>query len=185
MRIVLLGAPGSGKGTQGERIVERYGVTHISTGEVLRAEVAAGTDLGRQAKAVMDAGELVSDEIIIGIARHRIAGLDADRGFMLDGFPRTIAQAEELDTMLAELRQPLDAVLMLHVDDDEILQRLLARRRADDNEAIIRKRLDVYIAQTRPLVEYYRSRGLLREVEGVGSIDEIFTRVATTLDATA
>ena len=168
MRIVLLGAPGSGKGTQGERIVERYGVTHISTGEVLRAEVAAGTDLGRQAKAVMDAGELVSDEIIIGIARHRIAGLDADRGFMLDGFPRTIAQAEELDTMLAELHQPLDAVLMLHVDDDEILQRLLARRRADDNEAIIRKRLDVYTAQTRPLVEYYRSRGLLREVEGRG-----------------
>jgi adenylate kinase len=185
MRIVLLGAPGSGKGTQGEKIVAKYGVTHISTGEVLRAEVEAGSNLGRQAKAIMDAGELVSDEIILAIAKTRIMAADAGRGFMLDGFPRTLAQAEGLDAILAELGQPLHAVVLLEVDNDEVLSRLLARKRADDNEETIRKRLEVYQAQTAPLVDYYRAQGKLRPVPGVGDPDQIFARVSGILDPAA
>ncbi len=182
MRIVLLGAPGSGKGTQAEKIVEKYGVAHISTGEVLRAEVAAGTALGLQAKAIMDAGELVSDDIILGIAKEHIGKLDSQRGFLLDGFPRTLAQAEGLDKMLAELGAPLDTALLVEVDDGEVMQRLLARKRADDTEETIRNRLEVYRAQTEPLVDYYRGQGKLAPVAGVGDIDEIFGRVTGVLD---
>lgn len=185
MRIVLLGAPGSGKGTQGEKIVEKYSVDHISTGEVLRAEVAAGTELGRKAKAIMDAGELVSDEIILAIAKERITGADGDNGFMLDGFPRTLAQAEGLDNMLANLGMSLDAVVLLEVDHDEVLDRLLARKRADDSEQTIRKRLQVYEAQTAPLIAYYRDQGKLRPVRGVGAVDEIFSRIESVLDPLA
>ncbi len=185
MRIVLLGAPGSGKGTQGEKIVEKYGVAHISTGEVLRAEVAAGTELGRKAKSIMDAGELVSDEIILAIAKERISSANKGKGFMLDGFPRTLAQAEGLDSMLAELGMSLDAVVLLQVDHDEVLNRLLARKRADDSEETISKRLEVYEAQTAPLIIYYRNQGKLRPVEGVGAVDEIFARIESVLDPVA
>ena len=182
MRIVLLGAPGSGKGTQAEKIVEKYGVALISTGEVLRAEVAAGTSLGLQAKQIMDAGELVSDDIILGIAKEHIGRLDSHRGFLLDGFPRTLAQAEGLDAMLAELGAPLDVALLVEVDDAEVMQRLLARKRADDSEETIRNRLEVYRAQTEPLVDYYRGQKKLAPVKGVGAIDEIFARVTGVLD---
>ena len=182
MRIVLLGAPGSGKGTQAEKIVDKYGVAHISTGEVLRAEVAAGTALGLQAKQIMDAGNLVSDDVIINIAREHIGKLDSRQGFLLDGFPRTLAQAEGLDKMLAELSAPLDAALLVEVDDAEVMQRLLARKRADDTEETIRNRLGVYRAQTEPLIGYYRGQSKLVPVQGTGAIDEIFARVTGVLD---
>ena len=185
MRIVLLGAPGSGKGTQGEKIVAKYGVAHISTGEVLRAEVAAGTELGLKAKAIMDAGELVSDDIILAIAKERIAAVGGNKGFMLDGFPRTLAQAEGLDRMLGEIGEPLDVVILLEVDHGEVLNRLMARKRADDSEETIKKRLDVYEAQTAPLIEFYRQQGKLRSVQGVGPMDEIFARIETELSALA
>lgn len=185
MRVVLLGAPGSGKGTQAEKIVEKYGVAHVSTGEVLRAEVAAGTPLGIQAKQIMDAGDLVSDDIILGIAKEHIGKLDSRQGFLLDGFPRTLAQAEGLDKMLAELDAPLDLALLVEVDDAEVMQRLLARKRADDTEETIRNRLDVYRAQTEPLIDFYRGQGKLAPVKGVGAIDEIFARVSSVLNPLA
>ncbi len=180
MRIVLLGAPGSGKGTQAENIVARYAVTHLSTGDLLRAEVAAGSELGLKAKAIMESGGLVSDEIVLDMIEERLGKLDG--GFLLDGFPRTLAQAEALDALLARLGRPLDVVVFFDVAFDEITQRLLSRGRADDNEDIIRKRLAVYEEQTAPLIAYYESTGRLRTVQGVGAIDEISRRIAAVLD---
>lgn len=185
MRIVLLGAPGSGKGTQADAIVAKYRITHISTGDLLRAEVAAGTDLGKQAKAIMESGGLVSDDIVLGMIRNRLSQGDTDKGFMLDGFPRTLAQAEALDDLLGQLGQPLDRVLFFDVDYGEIMQRLLARQRADDNEETIRKRLEVYEAQTAPLIDYYKGKGNLRTVKGVGEITEISERIFKALDDVA
>ncbi|HXH04716.1 MAG TPA: adenylate kinase [Candidatus Competibacteraceae bacterium] len=182
MRVVLLGAPGSGKGTQAENIVKRYGIIHISTGDLLRAEVAAGTPLGLKAKAIMEAGALVSDDIVLGMIEGRLSGDAASKGFLLDGFPRTLAQAEGLDGLLNRLGQPLDAVLFFDVDYGEIMQRLLARKRADDSEETIRKRLQVYEEQTAPLIDYYKAKGNLRTVKGVGAIDEIAERIAHILD---
>ncbi len=182
MRIVLLGAPGSGKGTQADAIVAKYQITHISTGDLLRAEVAANTELGKQAKIIMESGGLVSDDIVLGMIRNRLSQGDTDKGFMLDGFPRTQAQAEALDDLLAKLGQPLDAVLFFDVDYGEIMERLLARQRADDNEDTIRKRLEVYEAQTAPLIDYYKGKGNLRTVKGVGEITEISGRIFKTLD---
>ncbi len=182
MNIVLLGAPGSGKGTQGEKIVANYGLCHISTGDVLRGEVAAGTPLGLEAKKIMDAGDLVSDEIVLGMVRDRLGKPDVHAGFMLDGFPRTLAQAEGLDELLDSLGKPLSGVLFFDVDYEEIMTRLLARKRADDNEETIRKRLGVYEAQTAPLIAHYRAQGKLRQVEGVGDLDEIFDRITAELD---
>ena len=182
MRIVLLGAPGSGKGTQAERIVEKYQIAHISTGDLLRAEVAAGTELGVQAKKIMDSGELVSDDIILGMIAGRLAQGDVKNGFMFDGFPRTLTQAEALDTTLAKLDQPLDVVLFFDVHYDEIMQRLLARQRSDDTEETIRNRLQVYEEQTAPLIDYYKAKGNLRSVQGTGAIDEISERIFRTLD---
>lgn len=177
MRIVLLGAPGSGKGTQAKRLVEAYGIPQISTGDLLRAAVAAGTELGRKAKATMDTGQLVADEVVIGMIRERLSQPDAVKGFILDGFPRTRPQAAALDELLAEIGQPLNKVINLDVKDEEIVQRLLARGRADDNEATIRKRLQVYAEQTHPLLDYYRGRHLLAVVPGMGSVDDIFKRM--------
>jgi len=185
MRIVLLGAPGSGKGTQAERIVGKYRITHISTGDLLRAEVAAGSDLGNQAKAIMEAGGLVSDDIMLGMIRSRLAQDDAQNGFMLDGFPRTLAQAEALDELLARIGQPLDVVVFFDVDYGEITQRLLARQRADDTEETIRKRLQVYEEQTAPLIDYYKAKGNLRTVKGVGPMDEVSERIFKALDNVA
>lgn len=181
MRIILLGAPGSGKGTQGQRLMERLGIPQISTGDLLRAAVAAGTELGRKAKATMDTGQLVADEVVIGMIRERLSQPDAVKGFILDGFPRTRPQAAALDELLAEIGQPLNKVINLDVKDEEIVQRLLARGRADDNEATIRKRLQVYAEQTHPLLDYYRGRQLLAVVPGMGSVDDIFNRMQAAL----
>jgi adenylate kinase len=184
-RVVLLGAPGAGKGTQAARMVEKLGVPHVSTGDMLRAAVAAGTELGKQAKAVMDSGKLVGDEIVIGLAGERLAEADARPGFVLDGFPRTEAQAEALDQLLDQLGTPLESCLAICVDSDAVVARLLARAevegRADDNEGIIRERMRVYDAQTAPLLDYYRNRNLLVEVDGMGSMDEVFERVGEAL----
>ncbi|PWV61751.1 adenylate kinase [Plasticicumulans acidivorans] len=181
MRTVLLGAPGSGKGTQAEGIVARYAITHISTGDLLRAEVAAGSELGNRAKAIMEAGGLVSDDIVLGMMEAKLGGLE--KGFLLDGFPRTLAQAESLDNLLARLGKPLDCVLFFDVDFDEITRRLLSRGRADDVEEVIRKRLAVYEEQTAPLIEYYANKGVLQTVKGVGVIEEISAKIFAVLDA--
>jgi adenylate kinase len=184
-RVVLLGAPGAGKGTQAARMVEKLGVPHVSTGDMLRAAVAAGTELGKQAKAVMDSGKLVGDEIVIGLAGERLAEADARPGFVLDGFPRTEAQAQALDQLLDQLGTPLESCLAICVDSDAVVARLLARAevegRADDNEGTIRERMRVYDAQTAPLLDYYRNRNLLVEVDGMGSMDEVFERVGEAL----
>ena len=184
-RIVLLGPPGAGKGTQATAIVEAKGVPHISTGDMLRAAVKAGTPIGKKAKAVMDAGELVSDEIVIGIAEERLGQPDAKQGFLLDGFPRTLAQAEALERLLAKLGTPLDCCLALTVDNEAVVQRLLKRAqiegRADDNEATIRERMRVYDSQTAPLLEFYRGRGKLVEVSGMGTIEAVGQRIREAL----
>lgn len=182
LKIVLLGAPGTGKGTQSEKLVALYGVPQISTGDLLRKAVADKTELGLQAKATMDAGELVSDDIVIGMIRERLQQPDAAEGFILDGFPRTLAQAKELTELLTQLQRPLERVVHVQVDDEEIVKRLLARGRADDNEETIRNRLNVFRKQTQPLVEYYRAQDLLATVSGMGEIDEIFERINTAID---
>lgn len=182
LKIVLLGAPGSGKGTQSAKLVERYGVPQVSTGDLLRNAVAEQTELGKKAKAAMDAGELVSDDIVVGMMRERLTQADTENGFILDGFPRTAAQAEALDELLAELDRPLQAVVHLQVDNEEIVGRLMARGRSDDNEDTIRNRLSVFSEQTAPLVEHYRKQGLLKEVHGMGEVDEIFARIEAALE---
>lgn len=186
MRMVLLGAPGSGKGTQGEKLVAHFGIPKISTGDALRAAVAAGTELGKKAKAAMDAGELVANEIVIGIVEERLGQPDAQNGFILDGFPRNTAQAEVLEQMLQRLGQgSIQAAIHLAVDDDEIIRRLLDRAekegRADDKEDVIRNRISVYNAETHPLLAYYEQQGVVRTVPGIGSIDEIFQRILDVL----
>ena len=184
-RLLFLGPPGAGKGTQAERLVERLGIPQISTGDMLRAAVAAGTEVGKQAKAVMERGDLVSDEIVIAVAKERLAEPDAQKGFILDGFPRTKAQAEALDALLAELGTPLDCCLALVADEEELVARLLKRAeiegRSDDNEEAIRNRMVVYREQTAPLIEHYRGSGLLREVDGLGSMDEVSARIQEAL----
>lgn len=184
LKIVLLGAPGSGKGTQSEKLVAEYGVPQVSTGDLLRNAVAQETELGLEAKKAMDAGELVSDDIVVGMIRDRLQQPDAENGFILDGFPRSQAQAVVLDELLAELGRPLQRVVHLQVDQEEIVQRLMARGRADDNEEIIRNRMEVFQQQTQPLVRYYEDQGLLAEVEGVGELDDIFARIKAALDDT-
>jgi len=186
MRIVLLGAPGSGKGTQGEKLVAHYGIPKISTGDALRAAVKAGTELGKKAKATMDAGGLVANEIVIGIVEERLGEADAQKGCILDGFPRNVAQAEVLDQMLTRLGQPgIDKAVHLHVSDEEIVKRLLDRAvkqgREDDKEDVIRKRIDIYNAETRPLLDYYQSQGKLVTLEGVGSVEAIFASIVAVL----
>src|SRR5688572_17292037 len=172
MRLLLLGPPGAGKGTQGHRLHDAYGIPEISTGDILRAAVRDETPLGLEAKTYMDQGALVPDEVIIGLARDRLAEADTEPGFILDGFPRTVAQAEALDHMLLESQRPLDHVISIEVPAEELLQRLASRReiegRADDTDEAIRHRLEVYERQTAPLIDYYRKTGLLRPVPGVG-----------------
>lgn len=186
-RIVLLGAPGAGKGTQAARIIEALDIPHISTGDMLRAAVAAGTEIGLKAKAVMDAGQLVSDEIVIGIARERLSEPDASKGFVLDGFPRTLDQAAALDGILEEIGSPVECCLAITVETEEVVQRLLKRAelegRADDNEETIRERMRVYDAQTAPLLEYYGEKGIVKEVLGMGSIDSVSVSLMSALEA--
>ena len=186
LNIVLFGPPGSGKGTQSELIIARYGLTHISTGDMLRTELAAETELGLRAKSIMEKGELVSDEIIIGMIRNRIRGEQAAKGFIFDGFPRTVVQAEELDGLLKELGMQINVMLGLEVERRELIDRLLKRSleqgRSDDNLETIENRIKVYGEQTRPVMGYYREQGKYREVKGVGSIDEIFERLTAILE---
>ena len=186
MRLILLGAPGSGKGTQGEKLVERLGIPKVSTGDALRAAVKAGTDLGRKAKETMDAGKLVADEIVIGIVEERLSQADAKHGFILDGFPRNVAQAKVLDQMLDRLKQPpMSRAIHLAVSDEEIVKRLLDRAqkegRADDKEDVIRHRIEVYNAETKPLLNFYAHQHKLVDVQGIGSLDEIFERIIDAL----
>jgi adenylate kinase len=186
-RLLLLGPPGAGKGTQARRLVERLGVPQISTGDMLRAAVAAGTPVGRQARAAMDAGRLVSDEIVVAIAEQRLSEPDAARGFVLDGFPRTVAQARALDRVLDRLGVALECCVALTVDEDELVSRLRQRaaieNRSDDKEHAIRERMRVYREQTSPLLEYYRGRGVLAELDGIGTVEEVAKRIDEALEA--
>ena len=181
MRLVLLGAPGSGKGTQAARLKEHLQVPHISTGDLLRAEVAAGSPLGLEAKEVMARGELVSDAILLGMLEDRVSRPDTANGFILDGYPRNLAQADALDVLLKHIGQPMDAAVQLDVATDLLVERIAGRAaaegRADDNPESVRKRLDVYDSQTAPVIEFYRQHGQLTVVDGVGTLDEVFTRI--------
>jgi len=218
MRIVLLGAPGSGKGTQSQRLMHREHIPQVSTGDLLRAAVACGSKLGLKAKAAMEAGKLVEDALVLGMIRERLRKPDARRGFILDGFPRNLLQAQSLDRLLKKLRQPLDAVVQLEVDYPELVRRISARRtcadcgrvfnvstspvqliesgpcqstggshrliqRPDDNEATVAERLRVYEEKTRPLIEFYRTRGLLRVINAEGGVQQVTERLEQALHA--
>ena len=181
MRLVLLGAPGSGKGTQALRLKESLGVPHISTGDLLRAAVAAGTPLGQQAQAVMARGELVSDDIVLGMLEERLGNPDVAGGFILDGYPRNLVQANALDALLAKLKQPVDIAVQLDVGTELLIQRIAGRAqaegRADDNPESVRNRLRVYTDQTAPVIDFYRAQDKLVCVYGVGSMEEVSQRV--------
>jgi len=179
-RLLFLGPPGAGKGTQAVSLAEQRGLLHLSTGDLLRAEVAAGSELGKEAEAVMARGELVSDALVLAIVRGRLTSHHG--GWLLDGFPRNLAQAEALDGLLAELNQQIELVVLLEVDDAVLIQRLLSRGRADDNEDVIRHRLEVYRQQTSPLIEHYRSQGVLQAVEAAGTVEAIAERIGALLD---
>lgn len=187
MKLVFLGPPGAGKGTQAEKLSKSANIVHISTGDIFRANVAEETELGLLAKKYMDAGEYVPDEVTNAMVRDRLGHDDALRGFLLDGYPRTVDQVGELDSILADLGSKLDAVISLSVDSEELVQRLLLRAqssgRSDDTEDVIRRRQEVYLEQTEPLITIYRERGLLREVDGMGTVDEIFDRIQSVLPA--
>jgi adenylate kinase len=187
MRLLIMGPPGAGKGTQAKRIAEHYGIPAISTGDIFRAMKNADTPLARQVRAIMESGGYVSDEITNEIVKDRLAQPDCQTGFLLDGYPRTLQQVRTLDDYLAETDRPLDAVISLLADTDEVVARLLRRAaidgRSDDNEETIRVRLQVYVEQTEPLLDVYRSRGLLVEVNGLGEVDEVSERVFAALDA--
>ena len=188
MRLVLLGAPGSGKGTQATRLKEALAVPHISTGELLRAAVAAGTPLGLKAKEVMAAGNLVSDDIVLGMLEERLGKPDVAGGFILDGYPRNLAQANALDGLLARLRQPVDVAVQLDVGTDLLIQRLAGRAqaegRADDSPEAVGNRLRVYTDLTAPVIDFYRQSGKLICVYGVGSVDEVLARVLAAIRQT-
>jgi adenylate kinase len=185
--VVILGPPGAGKGTQGKLIAGEAGIPHVNTGEMFRAEVAAESDLGRRVRAILDAGDLVPDDLTIEVVRARLAQDDTAGGFILDGFPRTLAQAEALDRLLEDLdRGELSVVLDFHVPDEMAIQRLLGRaaeqRRSDDTPDKIQHRLRVYHEQTEPLVEYYRARGLLVGIHADRSVEEVFAEVQQVLE---
>lgn len=187
MRLILLGPPGAGKGTQAKILVEAYGIPQLSTGDILRAAIAAKTPLGVEAKAIVDRGDLVSDVIVNGIVSERLDAEDCKPGFILDGFPRTIAQAEALDRMLAEKGIALDAVIEIKAEADELVKRVINRAkesggaRADDNEEVLRKRLGVYSEQTAPLVAYYTTKGLLKPVDGMAPVGEVTGAIKSAL----
>lgn len=185
MRLVLLGPPGSGKGTQATLLKERLNIAHISTGDLLRAAVAAGTPLGKIAKATMDAGELVSDELVLELLEERLNAPDVANGYILDGYPRNLAQAKALDELLDRLQQRIDRALALRVDEDQIVERLAERAsqqgRIDDSEEVVRHRMRVYEEQTAPVANHYANKGLLTEIDGMGSIETINQRLVDAL----
>lgn len=183
MRMVFIGPPGAGKGTQAERLVQTYKMAHLSTGDMLRAARDAKTEVGLKAEKFMSSGALVPDDIIVAIIAERLKSPDCEQGYLLDGFPRTIAQAESLDSMLAKKKTPLDVVLELQVPEDELFRRLAGRGRADDSPDVIRQRLAAYRKQTEPLLEYYGRRGSLKSINGLGTVDEIFERATKVLEA--
>ena len=180
-RVVLVGPPGAGKGTQADALSKKLGVPHISTGDLFRAHITEQTDLGRDVKRYLDEGKLVPDEVTNAMVRERLAEPDASGGFLLDGFPRNVGQADVLGKILAESGAKLDAVIEFSVDEDVVVERLLARGRADDNEDVIRHRQQVYRSDTAPLLDYYRE--LLRTVDAVGELDEVTDRVQSALRA--
>lgn len=208
MNIVLLGAPGAGKGTQAAKIIETYGLPHISTGDILRAAVAAGTPLGLEAKRYMDSGELVPDFVVIGLVKSRLSEPDTDKGFILDGFPRTTNQAEALDRELTSLNKEIDSAIAITVDPEVIVNRLTSRRtcrdcgritsvsegttcsvcggelhqRDDDNEKTVRNRLDVYERSTAPLIDYYKGKGVLHKIDGDRPVDAVWADVRNVLE---
>ncbi len=186
MRLLIMGPPGAGKGTQAKTIGEHYGIPAISTGDIFRAMKTSDTPLAQQVRDIMDSGGYVSDEITDEIVVDRLAQADCDPGFLLDGYPRTLPQVHTLETALAGMGHPLDAVLCLVADEDEVVQRLLKRAetdgRSDDTEDTIRKRQQIYAEQTAPLLEVYRSEGLLVEVDGLGPVDEVSRRLFDALD---
>jgi adenylate kinase len=186
MRLILMGPPGAGKGTQAKVVADHFGIPAISTGDIFRANVSQGTELGKKAQEFMDAGEYVPDEVTNLMVRARIDEADAAPGFLLDGYPRTLAQVEELDGMIAFTGHRLDAVVVLTVDADEIVGRLLQRAetegRADDTEDVIRRRQEVYGEQTEPLIGVYRERGIVHEIDGMGEVDDITKRIFDALD---
>lgn len=181
--LVMLGPPGSGKGTQAARLTEKYRIPHIATGDIFRAQAESGTPLGAEVKAYLDRGELVPDELASDVIRHRLAQPDAQHGFVLDGFPRTVPQAQALDALLAELGRPLDAVLYLEVDRQALIERMLQRAqvegRSDDQPDVIRHRIEVFVEQTAPLIDYYRRQSKLRLIDGTRAPEE----VAAAIDA--
>ncbi|NYI46142.1 adenylate kinase [Nocardioides aromaticivorans] len=186
MRLLIMGPPGAGKGTQATAVADHFSIPAISTGDIFRANVSGGTPLGVEAKKYMDAGEYVPDEVTNNMVRSRIAEPDAESGFLLDGYPRTLAQVTELDGMIEETGHKLDAVLVLTVDQEAVVGRLLKRAeiegRADDTEDVIRRRLEVYAAETEPLISVYAERGLVVSVDGMGEIDDVQKRIFAALD---
>lgn len=212
MNLVLMGLPGAGKGTQAEKIVEKYNIPHISTGDMFRAAIKDGTELGLQAKSYMDKGELVPDEVTIGIVRERLGKNDTDKGFLLDGFPRTVAQAEALEQILKELNKEIDYVINIHVDQEILMERLTGRRickncgatyhlvfnppkeegicdkcggnlyqRVDDNAETVGNRLEVNLKQTKPLLDFYKSKGYLKNIDGQQEINKVFEDICNLL----
>jgi adenylate kinase len=180
-RLLFLGPPGAGKGTQSQKLASEHGLMHLSTGDLLRAEVAAGSALGQEAEAVMARGELVSDALVLAIVRSRLEHQQPGGGWLLDGFPRNVTQADALTALLDELHQQIELVVLMELEDAVLIQRLLSRGRSDDNEAVIRHRLQVYRDQTAPLIAYYREAGLLQAVEADGSVDAIAARIEALL----
>ena len=186
LNIVIFGAPGSGKGTQSEKIVEKYGINHISTGDVLRAEIKNGTELGKTAKGYIDQGQLIPDSLMVDILAAKFDSFKDSKGVIFDGFPRTIPQAEALKQMLKERGQEVSVMLDLEVPEDELMDRLIKRGqmsgRADDNEETIKKRLDVYHSQTAPLIEWYEREGIRNHIDGLGELDRIFGDICKVID---
>ena len=185
MRLVLLGAPGSGKGTQAKLLKEEFKIPHISTGDLLRAAEADKTELGLAAKVVMDKGELVSDEIVLGMLKERLAADDANDGYILDGFPRNLVQADMLDNLLNEIKMPAEHAVLIAVDPEEVVGRIAKRAleegRSDDTEEVVRDRIKIYDNQTAPVVDHYRNHEILSEVLGQGSVDQVHMRILSVL----